>query len=144
MTQSGNAKGVAGVALVTGGAHRLGRELAQALGAAGYAVAVAFRSDPAKAEQTVRDLQGGRRRRRGASAPTSPPTRGRAVSSPTSSGASGGSTSSSTRPRRWITKPVAAVTIADWEAVFRTGPRAAFFLAQAAADALRGARGRSS
>ena len=33
------------------------------------------------------------------------------------------------------------MTVADWEAVFRAGPRAAFFLAQAAAPALRAAQG---
>jgi len=140
MTQSGNAKGVAGVAVVTGGAHRLGRELALALGAVGYTVAVGFRTDPARAARTVRDLQS-----LGAAA-----------------AAFHADLASNDGPRRlvadvlgrfgrldilvhaaapWITKPVAGVTIADWEAVFRTGPRAAFFLAQAAADALRAGDG---
>ncbi len=41
----------------------------------------------------------------------------------------------------WIPKPVASVTLDDWEAVFRAGPRAAFFLAQAAAPALARASG---
>lgn len=36
----------------------------------------------------------------------------------------------------WITKDVADVTVADWEDAFRVGPRAAFFLAQAAAPQL--------
>ena len=136
MPESGNAKGVAGVALVTGGAHRLGRELALAFGAAGYAVAVGYRTDPSRAEQTIRDLQA-----LGAGA-----------------AAFRADLASDDGPRRlvadllgrfgrldvlvhaaapWITRAVADVTIADWEAVFRTGPRAAFFLAQAAADALR-------
>lgn len=140
MTQSGNVKGVTGVALVTGGAHRLGRELALALGAAGYAVAVGFRSDPAKADQTVRDLQ----------------TLGAGAA------AFRADLSADEGPRQlvadalrrfgrldllvhaaapWITKPVTGVMIAEWEAVFRTGPRAAFFLAQAAADALRKSEG---
>jgi pteridine reductase len=140
MTQSGNANGVAGVALVTGGAHRLGRELAQALGAAGYAVAVGFRSDPAKAEQTVRDLKAVGAKaaafRADLAADEGP---GRLVADVL--GRFGRLDVLLHAAAPWITKPVAAVTIADWEAVFRTGPRAAFFLAQAAADALRGGEG---
>jgi NAD(P)-dependent dehydrogenase (short-subunit alcohol dehydrogenase family) len=140
MTPSGNAKGLSGVALVTGGAHRLGREIALALGASGQAVAIGYRSDPAKARQTVRDLH-----RLGAAA-----------------AAFRADLSADEGPRRlvadvlgrfgrldilvhsaapWITKPLAAVTLSDWDAVFRTGPRAAFFLAQAAADALRTGEG---
>ena len=136
MAESGNARGVAGVVLVTGGAHRLGRELALAFGTAGYAVAISYRTDPAKAEQTIRDLQ----------------------ALGTGAAAFHADLAAEDGPRRlvadllgrfgrldvlvhaaapWITKPVADVTIPDWEATFRTGPRAAFFLVQAAADALR-------
>jgi pteridine reductase len=41
----------------------------------------------------------------------------------------------------WIPKAFPDVTLADWEAVFRAVPRAAFFLAQAAAPALERASG---
>ncbi len=140
MTQGGNAKGVAGVVLVTGGAHRLGRELALAFGATGYAVAVSYRTDPAKADQTIRDL----------------------LALGADAAAFRVDLAADDAPRRlvadvlarfgrldvlvhaaapWITRPFADVTIPEWEAVFRTGPRAAFFLAQAAAEAIRKSEG---
>jgi len=140
MTQSGNAGGVARVALVTGGAHRLGRELALALGAAGHVVAVGFRSDPVKAEQTVRDLQalgaGAAAFRADLSAGEGPLHLVAAVLA-----RFGRLDVLVHAAAPWITKPVAGVTIADWESVFRTGPRAAFFLVQAATDALRKSEG---
>src|SRR5512143_1214629 len=52
-----NRKGRAKVVLVTGGARRLGRELARAFARAGHAVAIGYRHDEAKAERTVRDLE---------------------------------------------------------------------------------------
>ena len=129
-----------GVALVTGGSRRLGRELALGFAKAGYAVAVGYRTEKAKADETVRYLRavGGEAAAfRADLARDGAPARlvERVVA----------------RFRRldvlihaaspWITSPVASVTLADWEAVFRAGPRAAFFLAQAATPALARADG---
>ncbi len=128
------------VALVTGGAHRLGRELSLAFGRAAFHVAVHYRSRPADADETLRLLE--------------------------EAGGSGDAFSADLEdeaaPRElveavvarcgrldllvhaaspWIEKPVVDVTPADWEATFRVVPKAAFFLAQAAEPALRAARG---
>ncbi len=128
------------VALVTGGAHRLGRALALAFGAAGFDVAIHFRSRQEDAGATERLVRKGGARAAGiradlsrAGAPLSLVEKvltlfGRLdvlvhAASP------------------WITKPVAEVTVADWESSFRVGPRAAFFLAQAAAPHLERTRG---
>ncbi len=130
----------AGVALVTGGAHRLGRALALGFGAAGFDVAVHFGSRGADASETVRLLGregsaaaafGADLRRAG-----SPPALVRRVV-----GRFGRLDVLVHAASPWITKKVAEVTLADWEASFRVGPRAAFFLAQAAAPHLGKAGG---
>lgn len=135
------------VALVTGGARRLGFEFAKALARAGYAVAISYRTSETEARAALDFL----RREEGA----------RAEAFRADLAADGAplklfeeifssSLFSSSSPRLdalvhaaspWIPKPFASVTVSDWEAVFRAGPRAAFFLAQAAAPALRTAQG---
>ncbi len=132
------------VALVTGGTKRLGFEFARALAKSGYSLALSYRSDPEAAGRAV-DLL---RKEEGAHAeafhadlaadgapiklfeeisssplfspPSSPPRLDALVHAASP----------------WIPKPFPAVTLDDWEAVFRAGPRAAFFLAQAAAPEL--------
>ena len=148
------------VALVTGGAKRLGFEFAKALADAGYSIALTFRTSRAEADAAVDFLL---RRKEGIRAEAfqtdfaidGAPIRlfEEIFSSPlfsSSSRASFSSSSASDAPRLdalvhaaspWIPKPVASVTLDDWEAVFRAGPRAAFFLAQAAAPALARASG---
>ena len=139
------------VALVTGGAKRLGFEFAKALADAGYSIALTYRASRAEADAAVDLLL---RRKEGIRAEAfcadftadDAPIKlleeifSSSLFSPSSS------PSSPAEPPRldalvhaaspWITKPVAAVTLDDWEAVFRAGPRAAFFLAQAAAPEL--------
>ncbi len=133
-------RGVRPVALVTGGAHRLGRKLALGFGKAGFDVAIHFRSQREDARETERLL-----RKEGAKAASFKADISRA------------NTSSSLVEKvlsffgrldvlvhaasPWVTKTVADVTVADWEASFRVGPRAAFFLAQAAAPHLARSRG---
>jgi len=130
------------IALVTGGAKRLGFEFAKALARNGYSIALSFRSDPEEAGRAVDFL----RKEVGVPAeafqadlaadgaplklleeifssslfPSSPPCLDALVHAASP----------------WIPKPFSEVTLADWEAVFRAVPRAAFFLAQAAAPAL--------
>jgi len=135
------------VALVTGGAKRLGFELAKALARKGYSIALSYRSDPEEAGRAVdflRKEEGVRAEafRIDLAADGAPIKLLEEIfSSPLFSS----SVSPAEPPRLdalvhaaspWIPKPVAAVTLDDWEAVFRAGPRAAFFLAQAAAPEL--------
>lgn len=142
------------VALVTGGTKRLGFEFSKALVRNGYSVALSYRSNPEEAENAVgflRKEEGGRAEAFRADfaddgAPES--LLNEIFSSSLSSSSSAASSSSGPRldalvhaASPWIPKPFAAVSLADWEAVFRAGPRAAFFLAQAAAPALTRASG---
>jgi pteridine reductase len=138
------------VALVTGGAKRLGLEFAKALAKRGYSIALSYRSDPEEAGRAVEFLRhevGVRAEafRADLAADGAPIKLFEEIfSSPLFSSSS--SSSFPAEPPRldalvhaaspWIPKPVSAVTLADWEAVFRAGPRAAFFLAQAAAPEL--------
>jgi pteridine reductase len=146
------------VALVTGGAKRLGFEFAKALARNGYAIALSFRSDPEEAGRAVDSL----RKEEGATAEAfqadlaadgAPLKLFEEIFSSSlfsSSSSSSFSPNSLSSPRLdalvhaaspWIPKPFSSVSLADWEAVFRAGPRAAFFLAQAAAPALARASG---
>jgi pteridine reductase len=143
------------VALVTGGAKRLGFEFAKALADAGYSIALTYRTSRAEADAAVdfllRRKEGNRAEAfRADFAVDGAPIKlfEEIFSSPLFSPSSSSSSSSGTpaEPPRldalvhaaspWIPKPVSAVTLDDWEAVFRAGPRAAFFLAQAAAPEL--------
>lgn len=139
LTRRGNA-GTRPVALVTGGAHRLGRKLALGFGRAGYDVAVHFRSQREDARETERLL-----RKEGAKAASfrADISRANAPSSLVEKVLSffGRLDILVHAASPWITKPVADVRVADWEAVFRVGPRAAFFLAQAAAPHLARSEG---
>lgn len=141
------------VAVVTGGAKRLGFEFAKALARSGYSIALSFRSDADEAGRAVEFL----RKEEGVRAEAfqadlavdGAPLKllEEIFSSPLFSFSTH---SPSSAPRLdalvhaaspWIPKPFSDVTLADWEAVFRAVPRAAFFLAQAAAPALALASG---
>lgn len=139
LTQRGKG-GARPVALVTGGAHRLGRALALGFGRAGYDVAVHFRNHREEAEETGRLLRKGGTK---AAVFRADLSRARSPLSLVEKVVSffGGLDLLVHGASPWITKPVADVRVADWEAVFRAGPRAAFFLAQAAAPHLEKSRG---
>jgi pteridine reductase len=132
------------VALVTGGTKRLGFEFSRALAKSGYSLALSYRSDPEAAGRAVdllRKEEGGlvEAFHSDLAADGAPIKLFEEIfSSPLFSPAS-------SPPRLdalvhaaspWIPKPFSSVTLDDWEAVFRAGPRAAFFLAQAAAPEL--------
>ncbi len=137
------------VALVTGGVKRLGFELAKALGDAGYDLALTYRTSRDEAAAALDFL----RRKEGLRAEAfrcdfEVDGAARALFEEISSSSLFPSSPSSFRldalvhaASPWIPKPVSAVTVSDWEAVFRAGPRAAFFLAQAFAPALSRASG---
>jgi len=140
------------VALVTGGTKRLGFEFSKALARNGYSLALSFRGDPEAAGRAVDFL----RKEEGARAEAfradfaddgAPELLFKEIFS---SSLFPYSAASSSSPRLdalvhaaspWIPKPFASVSISDWEEIFRAGPRAAFFLAQAAAPALARASG---
>jgi len=128
------------VALVTGASRRLGRAFAEGLAGAGYDVAVHFRSDPAAAAETVAaagalgaDAEAFAADLRVPSAPR------RLVEAVLGHFARLDILVHSASP--WLERPVEAVTEDDWDSVYSVGPRAAFFLAQAAAPALAGSAG---
>ena len=124
------------VALATGAGHRLGREFALGLGRAGYTVAVHFRSRREDADETVRLLR-------------SFGARGEAFEADLAQDGAPQTLVDSVMKRfgrldailhaasPWIEKPLGEVTSADWDATFGAGPKAAFFLAQAAEAELR-------
>lgn len=144
---------VSKIALVTGGTKRLGFEFAKALVRNGYSVALSYRSNAEEAGHAVdflRKEEGGRAEafRADFADDGAPDSLFKEIffSSLFSSSSSSSSAASSSSPPRldalvhaaspWIPRPFASVSLSDWEAVFRAGPRAAFFLAQAAAPAL--------
>jgi len=119
------------VALVTGGAKRLGLEFSKALAKDGYSIALSYRSDAEEARRAVdllRKEEGVRAEAfRSDLAVDGAPLKlfEEVFSSPLFS--------DSVSPRLdalvhaaspWIPKPFASVTVSDWEAVFRAGPRA--------------------
>ncbi len=140
MTRSRNAEGGRGVALVTGAGHRLGRELALGMGRAGFDVAVHFRSRRENAEKSERLL-----REVGAKAASfeADLSRGDSSLSLVEKVLSffGRLDVLVHAASPWTTKAVSDVTVEDWDAAFDVGPKAAFFLAQAAAPHLSKTQG---
>ena len=128
------------VALVTGAGRRLGRELALGLGRAGFTVAVHYRSDPESARKTLELLreEGGH----GAvfHADLSFPDAASRLASDVA-GQLGRLDALVHSASVWIEKPVAEVTVSDWDQTFAVGPRAGFFLAREASEALAASEG---
>ena len=123
------------VSLVTGASRRLGRAFAEGAARAGHDVAVHYRTDPAAAEEVADALAA-----LGAAAATfpadlrEPGAPRRLVESVLERFGRLDLLLHSASP--WLGKPVEEVTEADWDDAFAVGPRAGFFLAQAAAPAL--------
>ena len=129
-----------GVALVTGGAHRVGRALVEALAHAGMRVAIHYNAASAEADRLVAELTATGHSAaafgadlRDANAPS---TLVDAVVDEL--GALDLLVNSAAVMRR---TPVDTVTVAEWDDMFALNLRAPFFLAQAAAPALRRTRG---
>ncbi len=123
------------VALVTGASRRLGRAFAEGAARWGHDVAVHYRSDPEAAARMVASLEALGARARAFRADLREP------------GAPGGLVEEVLRgfgrldvlvhsASPWLEKAVEDVSEADWDDVFSVGPRAGFFLVQAAARAL--------
>jgi pteridine reductase len=127
-------------ALVTGGAHRLGRALATALADAGMRVAIHYNSSSAEADTLVTELSGLGHEARAYRADL------------TDSEAPASLVAAVSRDFRGLDvlvnsaavmqrTPFDSVTPAEWDNMFALNLRAPFFVSQAAAPLLRNARG---
>lgn len=128
------------VALATGAGHRLGRELALGLGRAGYVVAVHYRSDPREGSETVRilgELGVAAQAFRADLAEDGVPRK--LVDAVVSRFGRLDAILHAASP--WAEKDFEEMTGEDWDAALDVGPRALFFMAQAAAPELRRAQG---
>lgn len=128
------------VALVTGASRRLGRALAEGAARAGHDVAVHYRSDPAAAGEAVAALGAlGARAEAFRADLREPGAARRLVEEVLSRFPRLDLLVHSASP--WLEGPLEQVSEADWDDVFAVGPRAGFFLAQAAAPALARSEG---
>jgi pteridine reductase len=123
------------VALVTGASHRLGRALAEGTARAGHDVAVHYRTDPAAATEAAAALGALGARAAAFAADLREPGAPRTLVE-TVLHRFGRLDLLVHSASPWLDKAMEAVSEDDWDAVTSVGPRAAFFLAQAAAPAL--------
>jgi len=129
------------VALVTGGARRIGAAIARTLHAAGYDLALHCHRSAAEAEALAAGLE---RQRAGSTCvlaadladPAAPSTLVDAVLD-----RYGRLDALVNNASAFFPTPVGEATPAQWDTLFAANARAPFFLAQAAAPALREARG---
>ena len=129
-----------GVALVTGGAHRVGRAIVEALAGAGMRVAIHYNAAADDAEQLVAELRDVGYEALTFGADLSDPSAPQALVAQVTEafGEIDVLVNSAAVMRR---TPVADVTVAEWDAMFALNLRAPFFLAQAAWPALRNTHG---
>ncbi len=128
------------MALVTGAGRRVGRALALGFGRAGFMIAIHYRSELDSARRTLELL-----RETGADGAVFHAN----LSEPDAAGRLSFDVASQLgrldtlvhSASVWIEKPVAEVTGTDWDQTFSVGPRAGFFLAQAAYGALAASEG---
>lgn len=127
-------------ALVTGGARRLGRAIALALGRAGMRVAIHYHASASAAEQVLAEL-----RATGASAIAIPGDLSRSTDCERVVDEAlaqwGGLDLLVNNAGIWGPTPVGSVTEEQWDELLHTNLRSMFFVAQRAADALRASRG---
>lgn len=127
-------------ALVTGGARRLGRAIALALGRAGMRVAIHYHASAATAEATLADL-----RALGAPCMAISGDLSRTADCEqvvdTALAAWGGLDLLVNNAGIWGQTPIGDVTEERWDELFNTNLRAMFFIAQRAAPALRQSHG---
>ena len=129
-----------GVALVTGGAHRVGRAIVEALAAARMRIAIHYNSASDEAEQLVAQLRaaGGDARAFGADLSDAASPAALVAQVVDAYGQLDVLVNSAAVMRR---TPVADVTVDEWDAIFALNLRAPFFVAQAAWPALRKTHG---
>ncbi|HTV15547.1 MAG TPA: SDR family oxidoreductase [Acidobacteriaceae bacterium] len=128
-------------AVVTGGAKRIGRALALALGAAGANVAITWRQSETDARRTVSDLQGQGIEAFALQADVRNPEQ---IHDAIDAAAArfGRLDILVNNAGRYETAALEAITVEQWDAMFETNTRGPFLAAQAAYPHLKAARGR--
>jgi pteridine reductase len=128
-------------ALVTGGAKRIGRALAMALGAAGARVAITYRDSEADARKTIADLEAAGVEASAVRANLGRPEEIRAAVDDAVA-RMGRLDILVNNAGRFETAPLEAISVEQWDAMFETNTRAPFLTAQASYRHLKAARGR--
>ncbi len=128
-------------ALVTGGAKRIGRALALALGTAGAQVAITWRESEADARKTLADLEAAGVQASAFRADLRHPEQIRAVVD-AAAARMGRLDILVNNAGRYETAALESITVEQWDAMFEVNTRAPFLAAQAAYPHLKAARGR--
>ena len=128
-------------ALVTGGARRIGREIALTLACAGADITITYRASKAEAEQTVRAIQDlGRRALAVECNVRSEDSVRSAIAA--SMGFHGQLDVVVNNAAVFESAPLNEISVAQWDAVFETNARGPFVVAREALPHLRAAQGR--
>lgn len=128
-------------ALVTGGARRIGRQIALALAQAGANVAITYRNSGQEAAATVSSLEAAGRRAMAIACDVRSETSVRtAVAEAVAK--LGGLDILVNNAAVFETVPLESLTVAQWDAVFETNTRGPFLVAREALPHLRAAHGR--
>jgi NAD(P)-dependent dehydrogenase (short-subunit alcohol dehydrogenase family) len=129
------------VALVTGGAKRIGRSLALTLAEAGATVAITWRDSEIEAAQTVAELQALGVQALALRAELRDPAQVRAAVE-TAAARFSRLDILVNNAGRYETAAIESITVEQWDAMFETNTRAPFLAAQAAYPWLKAAHGR--
>jgi len=129
------------VALVTGGARRIGRRLALSLAGAGASVAITWRDSESDAARTVADLKALGVDAAAFRAELRDPAQVRAAVD-AAIARLGGLDILVNNAGRYETAALETITVEQWDAMFDTNTRAPFLAAQAAWPHLKASRGR--
>jgi len=129
------------VALVTGAARRIGARIARRLHAAGYDVALHHRASPDDMAALVADLEAARPRSTAVLVAELGDDAAPAHLVAETLARFGRLDALVNNASAFFPTPLGTATPAQWDALFAANARAPFFLAQAAAPALRAARG---
>jgi len=128
-------------ALVTGGARRIGREIALALARAGADVAITYRTSSAEAAQTAREIESlGRRALAVECDVRSEASVRQAIAATT--GKFGRLDVLVNNAAVFASAPLESISLGDWDEVFETNARGPFVVAREALPALRAVQGR--
>ena len=129
------------VALVTGGARRIGRGLALTLAEAGADVAITYRDSDQDAERTLRDLAEHGQRSLALRCDVRDPVSVRECVAGVAQ-EFGRLDILVNNAGMFATAPLESITIEQWDAMFETNTRGAFLMAQAGHPHLKKSRGR--
>jgi NAD(P)-dependent dehydrogenase (short-subunit alcohol dehydrogenase family) len=128
-------------ALVTGGARRIGREIALTLACAGADITITYRASKAEAEQTVRAIQDLGRRALAVECDVRSEDSVRSAIA-ASMGIHGRLDVLVNNAAVFESAPLNEISVAQWDAVFETNARGPFVVAREALPHLRAAQGR--